>query len=878
MIRDGVRRAFRLALRRRDRWEHEVEEEIKLHLALRAEQAVARGATPDEAHQAAVKKFGPLVESRARLLEAARNREARMQRTEYLSDLRQDLTFAVRMLARDKGWTAVTVATLALGIAAATAVFSAVSNLLLHPIDYPGANRVVVVFQQPTKGNNTGVDVEILPGTQVIREWKAGAPSFESLEALASGQAELRTRGEPATLNVTYIEPTFPRFAGVRTMLGRMFTSAEVDAREHPAVLGEGIWRTRFGADTSIIGKAITLDDSTYTVVGVLPANLRTPRVGASPTDVWLPLDLRVDQMGATVVGRLKPGRDLAGAARELDSAYARSTSTGEVPFRAVVTTPATRVSVRDSLTMLGYAVGLLLLVACANVAHLFLARSTSRQRELAIRVALGAARGRVFRQLLTESLLLAVTGGALGVLGGWVGLKAIVGLRPSALTELELAHLDATTLAVALAVTLATSVVFGLVGAVQSARTSTHDALKSGGSRSATTGRGRGRRLLVVTEMALSAMLVVGATMLVRSVINLQRANLGFEPRGLYALTLTASKAHFANADARGQLLSTLAARLTTMPNVRSVALASTQPTWFAFRIGRLEIEGEPVPPGPATGFISDNVVGSGYFKTLGIRLVQGTAFTDTTLEGTQVIVNERFARKQWRGVSPLGKRLRIAVDGTESWLTVVGVAADAATGGATLSESTQPFLYFPAADSDAKAIMLRVDGATDLAQPIRTLVRSLDGQVTPKLESVEVQMSQAISAPRFVMLLLAVFTALALVLAAVGLYGVMAYSVAQRTREIGIRVALGATRTRIARGVVAGGVTLALVGSAVGITVALWGTKFIEHQLYGVAQRDVVSFVTTVVVLLASGVVACVVPARRALAVDPMTAIRAD
>lgn len=878
MIRDGIRRAFRLAIHRRDRWEREVEDEIKLHLALRAEDAMRRGATYEEAYDEAVRKFGPLVESRARLLDAARHRETRMQRTEYLSDLRLDLAFAVRTLSRERGWAAVTVVTLALGIAATTAVFSAVSSLLLHPVAYPNANRVVIVYQQPTQGNNTGVDVSVLPMSQVIREWKAAKQSFESLEALTTGQAELRTRVGPVALNVTYVEPTFPRFAGVRPVVGRMFSAAEVRDRDHAAVLGEGLWRTQFGADSSIVGKSITLDDSSYTVVGVLPASLRTPRVGASPTDVWLPLDLRNDQIGATVVGRLKPGRDLVVAARELDSAWARSTKTGQIPFRAVVTSPAKHVSFGDSLTMLGYAVALLLLVACANVAHLILARSTNRQRELAIRVALGAGRGRIFRQLLAESVLLAIAGGALGVLGGWLGLEAIVGLRPPALSELEQAHLDSTTLLVALGVTLATSVAFGVLGAVHAGRTSTHDVLKSGGTRSTTMGRGRGRRILVVTEMALSAMLVVGATMLVRSVINLQRANLGFEPRGLYTLSLSAAKAHFPSDAARGEVMRAVAARLSAVPGVRSVALASTQPTWFSFRIGRLEIEGEPTPPGPATAFISDNEVGSGYFGTMGIRLVEGSGFTDTTMAGTQVIVNERFARRQWRGASPLGKRLRVANSGKESWLTIVGVAADAATGGATLSEASQPFLYLPAADSNAKAIMFRADAAPDLQRSIRALVHSLDGEVTPKLESVEVQMRQAIGAPRFVTLLLSVFTGLALVLAAVGLYGVMAYTVAQRTREIGIRIALGATRTRIARGIVAGGMTLAVLGSAVGIAAALWSTKLIEHQLYGVARRDAVSFATTVVVLVAAGVLACIVPARRALAVDPMAAIRAE
>jgi putative ABC transport system permease protein len=880
MIRDGIRRAFDLALRRRDRWEREVEEEIKLHLSHRAEQLMSSGLTADQAYDEAVRRFGPLAESRKRLLDAARHREKRMQRTEHFSDLRQDFAFAVRTLARDKGWTAVTVLTLALGIGATTAVFSVVSSVLIHAVPYPDGDRVVVVFQQPSEGNNTGINVSILPGNTSIRAWKV-ANSFEALEGISPDQtAELRTSGGPATIHASRIEPTFPRFAGVHPIVGRVFTPSEILANGRVAMLGEGIWRTRFAADTAILGRPITLDDSTYTIVGVLPATLRTPRVGGPPTDVWLPLDLRGKQGGASVVGRLRSGASPASAERELDSLFARATNItgGKLPFRAVVTTPARRVPFRASLILLGWAVGLVLLVACANVAHLLVARSMNRRRELAIRVALGAGRGRVFRQLLTESLLLAASGSALGVLGGWAGLKAMVALRPAALSALQVARVDSTTLGIALAVTLVTSVVFGLMGAVQSARTSTHDELKSGGSRSATTGHGRVRKLLVVTEMALSATLVVGATMLVRSVINLQNADLGFEPKGLYTLNLDAPKGHFANTAARGEMIRDVATRLTGVTGVRSVAPVKTPPTWFTFIIGRLEIEDHPTPSSSTTSFVNANQIEGGYFQTMGIRLVAGTTFTDTTRGSHQVIVNERFARKQWPSTSPLGKRLRVAESDTTPWLTVVGVAHDAATGGPVMKGTAEPLLYRPAADSEVSWLLLRTEGSADLLKPVQALVHSLDPAVTPKLESVEVQMAESISIPRFVMLLLTTFTILALALAAIGLYGVMAYMVAQRTREIGIRVALGAPRIRIARSVIAGGVTLAIAGCIVGGVVAVWGTKLIETQLYGVARSDVASFGAAAVVLLGAAVAACVVPARRALAVDPMTAIRAE
>jgi putative ABC transport system permease protein len=878
VIRAGIRRALSLALRRRDRWEREVEDEIKLHLTLRAEELVARGATPDDAYAEAIRRFGALTESRARLLEAARHREARMQRTEYLSDLRQDVTFAFRTLRRDKGWTTVTILTLTLGIAAATAVFSAVSSVLLHPVTYPGADRVVLVYQQPAKGNNTGVNVTISPSSAVIRAWKTDAHAFEALEAFAQSDLKLRTTGDWLDVHATRIGAGFPSFAGARPIVGRLFSGDLATDKRH-VLLAEGLWRSRFGADAAIVGRAITLDDSTYSVIGVLPADLRLPRVGASITDVWLPLDLTDDRAGAAVVGRLRPGVEPARVTAELDSVFARvSAAHGDkAEFRALIAPPGRQVSFRDSLMLLGYAVALVLLVACANVAHLMLARSDSRRRELAIRMALGAGRSRVFRQLLTESVLLAFAGGALGVLAGWLGLRAILAASPSSLPALGLAHVDYTTLAAALAVTLATSMVFGVLGAIQTGRESTNDALKTSTQRS-TTGRGRVRQILVVTEMALSATLVVGASMLVRSVSNLQRANLGFEPNGLYTIYPSVPRGTFRNNAARGEFLRALEARLASVSGITSATMASAPPGWWKFSVGRLEVEGHPAPPPTSTEFIRVNRIQRGYFGAMRQGLVAGGEFTDTSDAAHQVIINAGFARKQWPGESPIGKHVRVAQTGDEPWLTVVGVAAEAATGGPVTGDATAPLLYTAAPDSSAAALLVRTTGTADLLQPVQALAHAIDPGVTVKVRSVETGIADAIAEPRFVTLLLSLFTALALCLAAIGLYGVLGYAVAQRTREIGIRVALGASKTRIARSVILGGVALAMSGAVVGLGIAHWGTKVIETQLYGVAQSDGASFVAAAIVLVIAALLACIVPTRRALAVDPITAIRAE
>lgn len=879
MIRAGIRRTFWLALRRRDRWEREVEDEIKLHLSLRAEQLVAQGATIDEAYREAARRFGPLVESRARLIEAARHREQRMHRTEYIADLRQDAAFAMRTLGRQKGWTAVTILTLALGIGATTAVFSVVSTLLLRAIPYPHADRIVYVDQQPSQGNSTGIHVSITPSAKVVRAWIQSSHSFEALEGSSFGPRMLETSGEPSTVVAATVFPTFPDFAGQRALRGRMFTARDIENGGRVAALSEAFWRERFGADPNVLGKAITLNDTSYAIVGIMPSALQFGQ-RARPADVFLPLDLRDDRRGMSLMGRLRPGVTIDAASRELDSIFARSAgfSGGAIPFKTVISTPAQRVQMRDSLVMLTAAVGLVLLVACANVAHLLLARSATRQRELAIRAALGAGHGRLLRQLLTESLILAFVGSASGIFLGWVGLHGLIALRPTAYDEIRLAHLDAVTLGVAVALAAASGIVFGVIGAVQSARYSTHDTLKTGATALSSSGaRSRGRALLVVTEMALSAMLLVGATLLIRSVMNMQRADLGFDPKGLYTVSLPDKGVGAPTPAARAALVAELASRLRQLPGVRSAAVAGVGPGSRSFSVGRLEVDGETPPPKSTTSFIDVNQVEPGYFTTMGIAITQGATFSDTSASARQVIVNAGFARKHWGDGSALGHRVRVAQTDSEPWLTIVGVAHEAATTGAVF-ESTAPLLYTTSGAIESRSIMVRTNGNAQALTPVTALLRSMGVRRAPDIVGVEQFLARSLAAPRFIMLVLGIFTGLALALAGIGLYGVMSYTVTQQTREIGIRVALGAPGSRIARGVMGRGTWMAVIGALVGLAGATSGTKLIESQLHGVTRSDPLSFISGAIVLVVVAVLACVVPTRRALAVDPMTAIRAD
>ena len=567
MIRDGIRRAFSLALRRRDRWERDVEDEIELHLTLRAEQLLAEGKAPADAYAEAVRRFGPLSDSRARLLKAAEHRERAMRRVELVDDLRQDLSFTLRTLKRQKGWTAVAVITLALGIGAAAAVFSVASRLLLHPVPYPDADRVVFVALRERAAAAGSMNVaQLSTPPPLVRFWRDHNRSLESLEAYHSGVTMMKTLGDPSQLSGSWVSSSFASFAGLHPLRGRNFSSAEQRTHAHVILLAEQLWRGRFGSDDRVIGRAITLDDSLYVIIGVMPASLHVPLSASGESDVWLPLDAENNQIGVQLIARLRRGMPLTAAARELDSLAARS---GVLPSRnnswvTQLVTPSHAVSFHDSLVLLCAAVGLVLLVACTNVAHLVLSRGAARQREFAVRTALGAGRGRLARQLVTESLVLAGTGCVAGLLIGQAALAVLVRTRPAALWELTSARLDSTTLLVAVAAAMLTSVAFALVGLVQLARSSTGDTLTSG--RLAGTSLGRGERLrsaLVVSEMALSGMLVVGAALLLRSVVNLQRTDVGFVPARLYTVAMFMPRAQIPNAASRHAFVSQVVDRI---------------------------------------------------------------------------------------------------------------------------------------------------------------------------------------------------------------------------------------------------------------------------------------------------------------------------
>jgi putative ABC transport system permease protein len=521
------------------------------------------------------------------------------------------------------------------------------------------------------------------------------------------------------------------------------------------------------------------------------------------------------------------------------------------------------------------------LLIACANVAHLLLARGAARQRELAIRTALGAGKVRLFRQLVTESLVLATAGCVGGIAIGWLALRALVRMRPESLEELSAATVDSTALAMTVVLSAVTGFGFGLFAAVQAARHSTHESLKAG---SLTTSNARQHRrmrsLLVVTEMALSTTLLVGASLLVRSVVHLQTTDPGFEPHNLYSVVPTLPETRYRNDSAKKPLYTQLVQRARSVPGVEAVTIASGAPPGFNFLVGALQLEGEAPPPKGTTSFIKYNSVAQDFFRTMRMRLVEGAGFSDSnTASLKEIVINQGFAKKHWPKGAALGRQVRIlGYDGQGEWSRVVGVVEDAATGGLT-DQRTDPVLYVPGPDYYAPAVIVRTKPGVDALPALRTLLTSLDPRLPPpSLTNIERAMADSASRPRFTMMLLVAFTIVALALAAIGLYGVMAYTVAQRTREIGIRIALGATRRTIARAIVSQGIVLAAAGVVVGLVGAWSTTKLLTKMLYGIAPTDPVSFTMGGLLLLGTALLACVVPMRRAVRVDPVIAMRAE
>lgn len=859
----------------------DLDDELRFHVEMRVREYMARGMSEPEARAATARRLGDMASARAECVTIATRLQRRATRSQYVDNLRQDVAFAMRTLGRNKAWTAVAVITLALGIGANSAMFSVVYDLLLDPLPYPGADRIALLMQAPAD-ESMPANVRITADAQHIAAWRQGARTIEALEPYSASDVTIERPGAtPEVVRIASIQHTFAGFAGARAIVGRSFSQAEARGNAAVAMLSEPAWRSRYGGDPAVVGSVVRVNATPVTIIGVMSESLVLPQ--ENKIQMWRPIDPMDEGLGFFAVVRMAKGATRHAVQQELDAISARleQSESGKPRFRAVLQTPAELVSFRDSLVLLTAAVALVLLIACANVAHLLLARGASRQRELAIRSALGAGTGRLFRLLLTESAVLALAGCLGGVAVGWLGLRALIAARPEALDGLSVVRMDGATFTATAGIAALIALGFGVIGAIQAKRYASSETLKAGSlTTSASRRHGRARSLLVVTEMALCTMLLVAAALVLRSVQHLYSRDLGFRPDGMYALRANLPAERYGTAAAKQAFHSALLERLRALPGVEEISMASAHPTAMNYMIGALQREGDADPAGGGTALNPSNNVAADYFRFMGIRIVEGTTFTDTTAAAGQMIVNEALARRLWPGQSPVGRKLRLNYGGGGDWKTIVGVAANSMTAGLT-SDRDAPMMYFPIGHSSffRPQLLIRTGGDARIAGILAGLVQSIDPRLPPPgVRSIEDAMRSTAARPRFMLVLLGIFAALAVGLAAVGLYGVLAYTVALRTREIGIRMALGATRRVVARSVILQALAMAGAGAALGLLAARWGVKLVSHTLYGVPETDPVSFTAGALVLGAIAVVACLLPVRRAVSVDPMIAIRAD
>jgi len=865
--------------------ETELDEELRAHLERQAEKYVQSGLSVEEARRRAKLEFGGLDHVKEECRDA--------RGVNFIETTLQDIRYGSRKLARSPGFTAVAVATLALGIGANTLIFSVVNAAILHPLPFRDASRLVTLWAtSPTIGFSGpgGLSDPDYMG------WRKQNNVFSEIAAFRGQPSNLTGVGEPARLTGVAVSPSLLRVLEVNPALGRAFAPEEESAgHNRVALLSDRLWRSRFGSDPSVVGKAIKLDGEFYTVIGVMPAGFGFP----NEADVWTPLTLASDAHNVTlqIVARLKAGVSIERARSNvglIDQRRPLRPGGWEWHITLVPLSQAVASDVRTPLFVLFAAVGLVLLIACANVANLFLARATTRQLEIAVRKALGASRTRVIRQMLAESVMMAVFGGGLGLLLAALGQSFVAKAAsllprslgsPSAAAHIASAGIDFWVLGFTLAISVLTAVLFGLTPAVWASRGELNSSLKEEG-RSSTAGLGRGymRDGIVLAEVALAVILLVGAGLLIRSFLHLMNVDPGFSTQNVLTLNISLPDTRYQSARPMIAFEQQALGRLSALPGVKSAGGVFGLPLGNGAIEGDFTAEGQPEPaPGTQAFIAAKKVIGGDYFKAIGIPLLRGRYFDEHDLETAPhvVIVSQSLARHFWPLEEALGKRLKPGFS-NDAWCTVVGVVGD--TKQYSLDETPSPSMYLPYAQAPATFLMQDITlvlctGADPLSlvTAARRAVQAVDTDLPVfDVATMDQLVYRSASAPRFNTALLGVFAALALVLAAVGIYGVMSYAVAQRTHEIGVRVALGAGASDIVRQVVRQGMLPAVVGIAIG-TAGAWAlTRFLSSLLFGVRPTDPMTFTLVPLLLAAVAVVACLLPARRATKVDPVVALR--
>ncbi len=803
----------------------------------------------------------------------------------FMQTLFQDLRYGARMLLKNPGFTVVAVITLALGIGANAAIFSVVNTVLLRPLPFDDPDRLIMIRETKLP---QFPEFSVSPGN--FLGWKNQNTVFERLAAMNNMTFNLTGAGDPERLSGMRVTDGFFAMLGARPQMGRDFLPEEDQpGRNNVVILSHELWQRRFGGNPKIINQSVTLSGQSYTVIGVAPA---TFRFGGAETELWAPMGFTAQDaqqhgghyLGA--IGRLKNGATLAQARSEMSVIADRLAK--EYPDANtgwnVKLMPLLEFTVRDvkpALLVLLGAVAFVLLIACANVANLLLARSAARHKEIAIRASLGAGRWRIVRQLLTESVLLALAGGAVGLALAGPGMNLLLALAPEGLPRVSDVSLDGRALAFTAAITLLTGLIFGLFPALQTSKPNLSETLKDAG-RGATEGRRRQRvrGALVVLEVALALMLLVGAGLLIKSFLRLQRVNPGFNPDNALTVSLSLPQRKYPERDQQAAFYKQLIEKVATLPGVQAAGGTNSMPMAGDFVLGFM-IEGRPPYPagsGPSTNYYS---VSPDYFKAMGIPLLKGRLFTERdSKETTRVaIINETMAKQFFPGEDPIGKRIHVTM-GPVLYREIVGVVGDVKQYG--LDQRTTAQTYESNAQQPFNYMTLIVRAAGDpasLSAAIRSEVLNLDKeQPVSNIRTLDRLLSTSMAQQRFSVSLLGVFAAVAMALAGVGIYGVLSYSVTQRAHEIGIRMALGAGRRDVLKLVVGHGMLLTLIGVAIGLGSAFALTRVMSTLLFGVSATDPMTFGLIALLLGAVALLACWMPARRATKVDPMVALRGE
>jgi putative ABC transport system permease protein len=804
-----------------------------------------------------------------------------------MNTLWQDVRYGLRLLLKHPGFTAIMIAVLALGIGANTAIFSVVNSVLLRPLNYPDSAALMTLWEDHTRREGPIREWTSPPG---FRDWREQSTVFAHMAAMTGWGPTLTESGEPEMLAGANVSHEAFTVLGVKPQLGREFRPEEDKAgAEKVAIISHSLWQRRFNGDAAIIGRGIRLSGEIYTIIGVMPSGFQFPLINNA--DIWRTWEPTLNpgcQRGCAtqrVIARLKPGVTVERARAEMTTLAGRFEQQFPDSNKNVgaTVTPLHELivgNVREGMLALLLAVGFVLLIACANVANLLLVKAAAREREMAIRAALGAGRARVIRQLLSESVLLALIGGTLGVLLAFWLVDWLKWIAPAGTPRIEEIGIDGRVLLFSLGVAAITGLLCGLVPAWQAAKSDLNQALRDAGAgNKGSSGGGRVRSALVVAEITIALTLLVGAGLLLRSFMLLQGVDPGFSPERVLTARLGLPQNAYPNREQVASFHNQLHQRLKTLPGVQAASYSSSVPMTGINTDTGFIIEGRPAPPpgqeGTGAWF---SVVSPDYFRTLNIRLRQGRLFAESDGENAPrvIIISEATARKYWPNESPLGKRLGFGRE--PEWREIIGVVSDVRHFG--LSLEARPTMYFSSHQVSRAFtnIVLRVQGdPLNYVAALRQEVQALDKTLAlSRVQTMEEIVSATVAVPRLVMLLFASFAAVALVLASLGIYGVMAYSVTQRTHEIGIRIALGA-QTRNVLGLVVGqGMKLAVLGVGLGLAASFGLTRLMESLLFGIQATDPLTFAAVALLLTLVALLACYLPARRATKVDPMIALR--